>query len=44
MIRIVFFDMDGTLVEEDSSWRALHRFLGTDHLARRALEKFSRGR
>lgn len=43
MIRIVFFDMDGTLVEEDSSWRTLHRFLGTDHLARRALEKFSRG-
>lgn len=43
MIRIVFFDMDGTLVEEESSWHVVHRFLGTDHLARRALEKFSRG-
>jgi HAD superfamily PSPase-like hydrolase len=43
MIRIVFFDMDGTLVQEESSWRTIHRFLGTDHLARRALEKFSRG-
>ncbi len=43
MIRIVFFDMDGTLVEEESSWRALHRFFGTDHLARGELEKFSRG-
>ncbi|MEM3078743.1 MAG: HAD-IB family phosphatase [Thermoproteota archaeon] len=43
MVRIVFFDMDGTLVEEESSWRSVHRFLGTDHLARRALERFSRG-
>ncbi len=43
MIRIVFFDMDGTLVEDESSWRTVHRFLGTDHIARRALEKFSRG-
>ncbi|MEM2100575.1 MAG: HAD-IB family phosphatase [Thermoproteota archaeon] len=43
MIRIVFFDLDGTLVEEDSSWRLLHRFLGTDGLAAKALEKFSRG-
>jgi phosphoserine phosphatase len=43
MVRIVFFDMDGTLVEEESSWRTVHRFLGTDHIARRALEKFSRG-
>ncbi|MCX8183843.1 MAG: HAD-IB family phosphatase [Crenarchaeota archaeon] len=43
MVRIIFFDMDGTLVEEESSWRIVHKFLGTDHLARRALEKFSRG-
>lgn len=43
MIRIVFFDMDGTLVEDNSSWQALHRFFGTDHLAARALERFSRG-
>lgn len=43
MIRIVFFDLDGTLVEEDSSWRLLHRFLGTDDLASKALEKFSEG-
>ncbi|MGC8831405.1 MAG: HAD-IB family phosphatase [Thermoproteota archaeon] len=43
MIRIIFFDLDGTLVEEDSSWRLLHRFLGTDDLATKALKKFSRG-
>jgi phosphoserine phosphatase len=43
MIRIVFFDLDGTLVEENSSWRLLHRFLGTDDLAAKALEKFSKG-
>lgn len=43
MIKILFSDLDGTLVEEDSSWRVLHRFLGTDHLAAKALEKFSRG-
>lgn len=43
MIRILFSDLDGTLVEEDSSWRVLHRFLGTDHLAAKALERFSRG-
>lgn len=43
MIKILFSDLDGTLVEEDSSWRVLHRFLGTDHLAAKALERFSRG-
>ncbi|MGQ9479081.1 MAG: HAD-IB family phosphatase [Thermoproteota archaeon] len=43
MIKIVFFDMDGTLVDEDSSWRAVHRFLGTDVKAAKALERFSRG-
>ncbi|MBO3769969.1 MAG: HAD-IB family phosphatase [Thermoproteota archaeon] len=43
MIRILFSDLDGTLVEEESSWRLVHRFLGTDHIAARALERFSRG-
>lgn len=43
MIRILFSDLDGTLVEERSSWRLVHRFLGTDHIAARALERFSRG-
>jgi len=43
MIRMLFSDLDGTLVEEESSWRLVHRFLGTDHLAEKALEKFSRG-
>jgi len=43
MIRVLFSDLDGTLVEEDSSWRVLHRFLGVDHLASKALERFSRG-
>ncbi|MCS7138764.1 MAG: HAD-IB family phosphatase [Crenarchaeota archaeon] len=43
MIRILFSDMDGTLVEEESSWRLVHRFLGTDSMATKALERFSRG-
>lgn len=43
MIRILFSDLDGTLVEEESSWRLVHHLLGTDHIAARALEKFSRG-
>jgi len=43
MIRMLFSDLDGTLIEEESSWRMVHRFLGTDHLAAKALEKFSSG-
>lgn len=43
MIRILFSDLDGTLVEEESSWRLVHRFLNTDHIAAKALERFSKG-
>ncbi|MEM1557012.1 MAG: HAD-IB family phosphatase [Thermoproteota archaeon] len=43
MIKMLFSDLDGTLVEEESSWRLVHRFLGTDYFAARALERFSRG-
>jgi phosphoserine phosphatase len=43
MIKILFSDLDGTLVEEESSWRLVHKFLGTDYLASKALQRFSRG-
>lgn len=41
--RLVAFDMDGTLVEEDSCWGILHRHFGTQEAALRNLEAYERG-
>ena len=40
---LIAFDMDGTLVEEDSCWGVLHRHFGTQEGARRNLRAYERG-
>lgn len=42
-IRLAGFDMDGTLLEEDSSWVALHAHFGTSKAGKESLEKYSQG-
>lgn len=41
--KLIAFDMDGTLVEETSCWRALHRHFGTQELANRNLRAYESG-
>jgi len=38
------FDLDGTLLEHDSSWAALHRHFGTTHLGAASLKLYSEGK
>lgn len=40
--KLIAFDMDGTLVEEDSCWGVLHRHFGTQEAARRNLRAYER--
>jgi len=40
---LIAFDMDGTLVEEDSCWGVLHRHFGTQEGARRNLSAYEQG-
>jgi phosphoserine phosphatase len=42
--RLAAFDLDGTLLEEDSSWAALHRFFGTTHESHASLKLYSEGK
>jgi len=42
-IELASFDMDGTLLEEDSSWVALHRFFGTSHRGKESLRLYTEG-
>jgi phosphoserine phosphatase len=41
--KLIAFDMDGTLVVEDSCWRALHVHFGTEEKARVNLEAYEKG-
>ncbi|MDI6883933.1 MAG: HAD-IB family phosphatase [Hadesarchaea archaeon] len=41
--KLVAFDMDGTLVVEESCWGTLHRHFGTQEAARRNLRAYERG-
>ena len=43
-VRLAAFDLDGTLLEEDSSWAALHRFFGTTRESRESLKLYSEGK
>jgi phosphoserine phosphatase len=43
-IKIVFFDVDGVLTLEKSSWGYLHRVFGVEEEARRAAKLFEEGR
>lgn len=42
--RLAGFDLDGTLLEEDSSWAAIHRFFGTTRESQASLKLYSEGR
>ena len=41
--KLVAFDMDGTLIEQNSSWRAIHRHFGVEEEAQKNLEAYERG-
>ncbi len=41
--KLIAFDMDGTLVVEDSCWRVLHNHFGTKEAARTNLGAYERG-
>ncbi len=43
-ILLAAFDLDGTLLEHDSSWVALHRHFGTTHLGEASLRLYSQGK
>jgi len=43
-IVLAAFDMDGTVLEHDSSWAALHRHFGTTHLGEASLKLYSQGK
>jgi phosphoserine phosphatase len=41
--KLIAFDMDGTLVEEDSCWGTLHRYFGTQEVAQKNLQAYELG-
>ena len=41
--KLVAFDMDGTLIEQNSSWRAIHSYFGVEEKARVNIEAYDRG-
>jgi phosphoserine phosphatase len=43
-IELAAFDMDGTLLEHNSSWVALHRHFGTTHVGEASLKLYSEGK
>ncbi len=43
-IKIVFFDVDGVLTEEKSSWGYVHRFFGVEEEAAEAIRLFMEGK
>ncbi len=42
--KIIFFDMDGTLIKCKSSWELIHKKFGTTEEAKKALEDYRQGR
>lgn len=42
--KLAGFDLDGTLLEEDSSWAAIHRFYGTTRESQHSLKLYSDGK
>lgn len=45
MYKVVVFDLDGTLIEHESSWVTLHRYFGaTDHDVDANMDAFMEGR
>jgi len=43
-LALAAFDMDGTILEEDSSWVALHRHFGTTRMGKRGLKLYTDGK
>ena len=43
-IRLAAFDLDGTLLEHNSSWVAIHRAFGTEHLGAASLRLYTEGK
>lgn len=44
MIKVAVFDLDGTLIEYESSWQTLHSYFGVEHCdAQSNLEAYTRG-
>jgi phosphoserine phosphatase len=43
-IKLVAFDLDGTLVEEKSSWRKVHEFFGTEEKSDEGLKLYVDGK
>lgn len=42
--RLASFDMDGTVLEHNSSWVAIHRAFGTEHLGAASLRLYTEGK
>jgi len=43
-LKLAGFDMDGTILEENSSWVALHKHFGTSHIGEASLRLYTEGR
>ena len=43
-IKLAAFDLDGTVLEHNSSWVAIHRHFGTEHLGAASLRLYTEGK
>ncbi|MDE1852823.1 MAG: HAD-IB family phosphatase [Thaumarchaeota archaeon] len=43
-VRLAAFDLDGTVLEHDSSWVAIHRKFGTEHVGAASLRLYTEGK
>ena len=43
-VRLAAFDMDGTVLEHNSSWVAIHRHFGTEHKGAASLRLYTEGK
>jgi len=43
-VRLAALDMDGTVLEHNSSWVAIHRHFGTEHLGAASLRLYTEGK
>jgi len=43
-VRLAAFDLDGTVLEHNSSWVAIHRHFGTEHMGAASLRLYTEGK
>ncbi len=43
-VKLAAFDLDGTVLERNSSWVAIHRHFGTEHLGAASLRLYTEGK